>query len=217
MSYFRNLRRIVYQFPDNVNRIINDFSMRPKFRDIVLENSTNYEFYEINDGDTLETVSYQQYGDVSFHWAIAIANDISSIYTDWPKSQKSFDEYLFQKYKFQTDSDGDTVTFTRDQVVEFIQFKGTSGNNYSGYVTGTTVAKKPSHFIDTDKNIYEWSTIRYGTDRDAFGRAIVLPSVSPVSIEEVESAANEEKREIIIPKKRIVTLALKELEEFENG
>lgn len=217
MTYFRNLRRVVYQFPDDVNRVINDFSVRPKFRQIVLENSTNYEFYEVNDGDTPETISYEQYGDVNFHWAIMIANDVSSLYTDWVKSQKVFDQYLFQKYKTQTDSDGATVTLTKDQVTEFIQFKGTALNNYTGFVTGTTVVTKPKHFTDTNKNIYEWSTIRYGTDRDAFGRSITLPTVSPVSIEEVESAANEAKREIIIPKKRIVTLALKELEEFRNG
>lgn len=218
MAYFENIRSVIYQFPDNVQRVVNDLSIKPRFRDIVLENTVNFEVYTVNDGDTPETIAFNEYNDVNMHWAIMIANDITSIYTDWPKSQGQFSEYMFQKYKSQTDSDGTAVTLTRDQVTQFIQFKGTSGNDYTGFVDGTSVVLRPKHFIDTDKNIYTYDSIVNNSDaKDAFGRTVTYPTVTPVSIEDDEIAENEAKREIIIPKRRIIDLALKELEESLNG
>ena len=94
MSYFQNFQRLVYQFPDDIKRVITDLSIRPKFRDNVLENANNFEFYNCNDGDTPEIIAYEQYGDSNMHWAILIANNVMSIYNDWVKDQAQFKEFL---------------------------------------------------------------------------------------------------------------------------
>ena len=47
MSYFQNFQRLVYQFPDDIKRVITDLSIRPKFRDNVLENANLLEISEL--------------------------------------------------------------------------------------------------------------------------------------------------------------------------
>ena len=218
MSYFKNFQRVVYQFPDDIKRVITDLSIRPKFRDDILENNNNFEFYNVNDGDTPEIIAYEQYGDENMHWAILIANNVMSIYNDWVKDQSQFQEFLFQKYKTQTDSDGATVTLSRIGVTEFVQFVGTTGNDFSSYVTGTTVKTKPSHFEDTNKVYYSYdSIVNNGSGKDAFGNGISYPTVSPVSIETVEDRLNEEKRSIIIPTEQVIEKMRKEIKEYVNG
>ena len=218
MSYFKNFQRLVYQFPDDIKRVITDLSIRPKFRDDILENANNFEFYNVNDGDTPEIIAYEQYGDENMHWAILIANNVMSIYNDWVKDQAQFQEFLFQKYKTQTDSDGATVTLSRIGVTEFVQFVGTTGNDFSSYVTGTTVKTKPSHFEDTNKVYYSYdSIVNNGSGKDAFGNGISYPTVSPVSIETVEDRLNEEKRSIIIPTAEVIEKMRKEIKEYVNG
>jgi len=218
MSYFKNFQRLVYQFPDDIKRVITDLSIRPKFRDDILENANNFELYNVNDGDTPEIIAYEQYGDENMHWAILIANNVMSIYNDWVKDQSQFQEFLFQKYKTQTDSDGATVTLSRIGVTEFVQFVGTTGNDFSSYVTGTTVKTKPSHFEDTNKVYYSYdSIVNNGSGKDAFGNGISYPTVSPVSIETVEDRLNEEKRSIIIPTEQVIEKMRKEIKEYVNG
>ena len=218
MSYFKNFQRLVYQFPDDIKRVITDLSIRPKFRDDILENANNFELYNVNDGDTPEIIAYEQYGDENMHWAILIANNVMSIYNDWVKDQTQFQEFLFQKYKTQTDSDGATVTLSRIGVTEFVQFVGTTGNDFSSYVTGTTVKTKPSHFEDTNKVYYSYdSIVNNGSGKDAFGNGISYPTVSPVSIETVEDRLNEEKRSIIIPTAQVIEKMRKEIKEYVNG
>lgn len=218
MSYFKNFQRLVYQFPDDIKRVITDLSIRPKFRDDILENANNFELYNVNDGDTPEIIAYEQYGDENMHWAILIANNVMSIYNDWVKDQAQFQEFLFQKYKTQTDSDGATVTLSRIGVTEFVQFVGTTGNDFSSYVTGTTVKTKPSHFEDTNKVYYSYdSIVNNGSGKDAFGNGISYPTVSPVSIETVEDRLNEEKRSIIIPTEQVIEKMRKEIKEYVNG
>jgi len=218
MSYFKNFQRIVYEFPDDVKRVITDLSIRPKFRDNILENVNNFEFYNVRDGDTPEIIAYEQYGDVELHWAILIANNVMSIYNDWVKDQNQFQEFLFQKYKTQSDSDGVAVTLSKVGVTEYIQFVGTSSNDFSSYVTGTSVKTRPHHFEDTNKVVYSYdSIVNNDSLKDAFGNGISYPTVSPVSIETVEDRLNEEKRQIIIPSRAVIDKLRKEIKEYING
>ncbi len=218
MSYFRNFQRIQYQFPDDVKRVMTDLSIRPKFRDEILENVNQFDFVNVMDGDTPDTLAERAYGDPQLHWAILLANNIMSIYNDWPKDQAQFQEFLFQKYKTQSDSDGATVTLTRTGVTEFVQFVGTSLNDFSSYVTGTTVRTRPHHFEDTNKVYYSYdSIVNNSTGKDSFGNGIIYPTVSPVSIETVEDRLNESKRQIIIPSQQVIDKLRKEIKEYING
>jgi hypothetical protein len=44
--------------------------------------------YQINEGETIDVVSYNIYGSVEYWWILAMFNDIKNIFTDWPLSQQ---------------------------------------------------------------------------------------------------------------------------------
>tara|TARA_B100002019_G_C21271013_1_gene602292 strand:- start:1554 stop:2207 length:654 start_codon:yes stop_codon:yes gene_type:complete len=216
--YFDQYQRILYEFPDGVKRVMTDMSLRPKFRDEITTNAINFEFYSVKDGDTPENLAYDYYNDEQKHWAILLANNIMSIYNDWPRDQQQQEEFLFQKYKVQPDSDGVLQTLTRVQVQEFTQFVGITGNNFTGHVTGTSVVTKPRHFVDADKNEYSYDAIvNNTTGQDANGIGVVYPTVSPVSISTYEEELNEAKRNIIIPSNNIIEKLIDEIQEYING
>ena len=216
--YFNQYNRIVYEFPDGIKRVMTDMSIRPKMRDEITTNSENFEFYSVRDGDTPENLAYDNYADATKHWAILLANNIMSIYNDWPRDQQQQEEFLFQKYKVQTDSDGVSQTLTRVQVTEFIQFVGTTGNSFKSTVTGTSVVTKPRHFVDANKNEYSYDAIvNNASGKDANGIGITYPTVSPVSIQTYEEELNEAKRNIIIPTSKVVDKLIDEIQEYING
>lgn len=196
MSYFEYLPKVEFRFPDGVLRTINDLSTRAKIRDSILNNSASFQKHFVRDGETPESLANLYYGSADLHWIIMMTNNITSVYNDWPRDQRSFNEYLFQKYKNQTDSDGTAVTLTRTEVVEFTEFVGSASNDYKGSVAGLVI--KPDHFVDSKKNKYSYDFIVNANAKDAFGRTLVKPTVTPVSIRNVEETANEAKRDILI-------------------
>lgn len=217
MSYFTNFDRILYQFPDNVQRIVTDLSIRPKIRNEILTNTFNYEFYSIPEGETPDATSQKYYGDSTLHWAIMLANDILNIYTDWPKDFTQFEDFIFQKYKNVVDSDGSSVTLTKDQTITYTQFAGSPTNDFTSLLDGTTVRMKPHHFIDANKIEYAYDSIVNNTNSiDAHGNTQTFPTVTPVSIYTYESDLNEEKRNIIIPKKSIIDKIVSEIGDILN-
>ena len=75
MKYFTSFDNINYTFPDSKQRIFNNLSTRVDILDRVLRDNVAFETYSIKDGETPETVAYDAYGDVSFHWVILGVDD----------------------------------------------------------------------------------------------------------------------------------------------
>lgn len=197
MAYFEYLPKVEFRFPDGKLRTINDLSTRAKIRDSILSKASSFQKHFIRDGETPESLANFYYGSPELHWIIMMSNNIVSVQSDWPRDTRTFDEYLFQKYKTQTDSDGNTVTLTKTQTAEVTDFVGTAGNNYKGSVANVVI--KPDHFVDSKKNKFSYDFIvDNATAKDAFGRTLVKPTVTPVSKRTVEENANEAKRDILI-------------------
>jgi hypothetical protein len=72
------------------------------FKRIVLtaqaQNSTLFEQYEIIEGETPESISYNYYNSVQFYWTIMTLNNIKSRYFDWPMSNQELSQYIMSKY-----------------------------------------------------------------------------------------------------------------------
>lgn len=83
--YFDNFPKIHYRLNNN-DEWVTLKHILPRFRiiDIVQNNSGNYHPYRIQDGDTLESISYKAYGDERWYWVIAIYNNIIDPYEDMP-------------------------------------------------------------------------------------------------------------------------------------
>ena len=203
MSYFRAFPNVEYRFTDKVSKIYKNISLRPTVVKELFGSPSNLESYSVQDGETPETIAFDRYGEVTFHWVIMLANNVHNLYNDWPKTEKVLNQYIIEKYRVQTDSDGVQRTLTDTQTQELIDFVGTPANNYNSDINlqdsenSPKVVIRPIHFKDLDGDIYSYDSISVTVD--AFGRSITKPTLIPVSHFEYEFDLNEEKRNILLP------------------
>jgi hypothetical protein len=54
--------------------------------------------YEIQDGETVESMAYKIYNSADLHWVIMIFNDLYDVVEDWPRDSASFIAYCDEKY-----------------------------------------------------------------------------------------------------------------------
>jgi hypothetical protein len=67
--------------------------------DVALEDYTNYQWYEIQDGERPDNVSYKLYNTANFYWTFFIVNDrLKNGYKEWPLSSFEFENYIQNKY-----------------------------------------------------------------------------------------------------------------------
>lgn len=64
----------------------------------VINNTSAYESYTIQEGDTPEILAHKYYGSPETYWLILYANDIYDPQYDWPLDRRSFDNYIEGKY-----------------------------------------------------------------------------------------------------------------------
>ena len=57
-----------------------------------------YTPYLVQDGERPDYVSYKLYGSTDYDWIILLANDIHSLYDDWPKNSVDLESYIIEKY-----------------------------------------------------------------------------------------------------------------------
>lgn len=222
MSYFKNLPYISYQFPDNGSRLFKDMSIRPDIVEELVGDDTNLQVYNVESGETPETIAFDVYGDETLHWVILLANRIMNVYNEWPMSDGMLEDFIYEKYRTQPDTNGVDRELNDTQVYEFISFVGSPENSYSSYINlqdsddSPKVVIRPKHFIDEDQEVYTYRSAFSTTD--AFGRLIAdLPTLTPVSYETYEVSLNDAKRQIYIPSRSIATRMKNDFKRLVNG
>ena len=104
MSYFTQFPKLVYDIKNDKNfKLTIDFFRRLKIRSTVLNQTVLYDLYDVQEGDTPESIAFKHFGDTNLHWVILLTNDITDRYYDWPLSNFEFENYLKEKY---TNPDG---------------------------------------------------------------------------------------------------------------
>ena len=220
MAYFENFPFIRYQFDKDTIKLYQNISIRPHIREELLGADVNQMSpYYVQSGETPETLAYDYYDDETLHWVIMLANNIMNLYTDWPMSDHQMKDYIYDKYRVQKDSEGVERTLSDIQVYEYISFTGNPNNGYKGAIdldsdNGPKIVIRPHHFVDANGTEYTYQTVF--ANKDAYGRFIDLPTLTPVSHEEYEISLNDEKRQIVIPSQSIATKMKKELRKIVN-
>jgi Base plate wedge protein 53 len=79
-------------------RYICDIIHRAKFLEILLNNVIIFYPYVIKDGETPEIIADKLYGTSQFHWIVLYANNIFSLWDDWPLSYDQMQSFLSEKY-----------------------------------------------------------------------------------------------------------------------
>jgi hypothetical protein len=94
-KYFDAFPRMKYNL-SGVNgnqKLVTDIFRRVKVRSKIKDNVSMLDKYDINEGDSPETVAYKAYGSTDYFWVVTLLNNIINRYYDWP-----LDEYVFQQY-----------------------------------------------------------------------------------------------------------------------
>ena len=203
--YFRNFPYVSYEFPDGNARNFKNLSLRAAISE-ELYNSNNLETYIVKDGETPETIAYDMYNDVNMHWIIMLTNNVLNLYDDWPKTQGQFDDYLYYKYQYQNDSDGNPVQLRKSEVREYVEFVGNNNNLWESRIElidypGRHVLLRPKGFEDNNGDLFSYhSKIDNENLHDAFGNVVLdNEDLYPVSYWAWENELNEKKRELSIP------------------
>jgi len=97
--YFKKFPKIEYDVRgDGITTTMTDITRRARLNNSTLLNYVNFDFYDVPDGETPESLAHKYYGDANLHWIILLANNIRDIYTDWPMSVERFEQFVKSKY-----------------------------------------------------------------------------------------------------------------------
>ena len=222
MSYFNTFPYIEYDFPDGTTRIIKNISIRPAIVEQFFGVHSNFDTYDIEEGDTPETLAYDLYGDVNLHWTIMLANNILNIYKDWPRTTAQIDLYLKQKYSNAKTNLGNDVVLNEEQLQRLLEFVGHSGNLWTENIAvndSEYVVIKPHHFEDDNAVSYSYDTAVQDSDLlvDAFNRVVIRPAnLSAISVYDYEISLNDKRRNILVPKFETIQQMKTELNRIVN-
>lgn len=153
MSYFSNLPDVQYQQNPKGNGSLNDFSTvknlfkRPKVREDIFNNISNFEKYEIQDGDRPDTLAKRFYGDSSLDWIIKISNNIINLTNEWPLDNDSLNKYMLDKY-------GSPEKLAETHHYETIEFKDSFGRIVIPGGLKVDTSKTETIVTNTNSNSY---------------------------------------------------------------
>tara|TARA_B100001113_G_C21114992_1_gene624960 strand:+ start:1135 stop:1671 length:537 start_codon:yes stop_codon:yes gene_type:complete len=92
-GYFSDFPTVEYQ-----GKIARNIISRPKIKDHIIGQPTNFYDYTIEDGMRPDQVASYYYGSSEFVWLIFLANEIVDPFYSWPLTQNQLNDFLRDKY-----------------------------------------------------------------------------------------------------------------------
>ena len=94
MLYFDTLPKVLMR-DQNGNRIIlTNLMSRATILENLQNNSIVFYKYNIQEGDTPETVAHKYYGDPYKYWIVMYSNQLMDPLWDWPMNYQTFTDYI---------------------------------------------------------------------------------------------------------------------------
>jgi hypothetical protein len=98
MQYFNTLPKIIKTDGSGNSVILTNLLARSSIIPSLLNNSALYYQYDIQEGDTPESIAYKYYGESYRYWIVLFANQIIDPQWQWPMNSLTFGLYLNDKY-----------------------------------------------------------------------------------------------------------------------
>ena len=98
MQYFNTLPKIIKTDANGHSVILTNLLARSSIIPSLLNNSSLYYQYDIQENDTPESIAYKYYGESYRYWIVLFANQIIDPQWQWPMNSKVFADYLNDKY-----------------------------------------------------------------------------------------------------------------------
>ena len=100
MRYFNQFPKINYNITgvNGQTKEVTDIFRRVKIRSKIMDNVAAFDTYDVQEGESPETVAYKVYGDQNYFWVVCIVNNIVNRYYDWPLDEYNFQQFVKDKY-----------------------------------------------------------------------------------------------------------------------
>jgi hypothetical protein len=182
---------------DSVTNIIARFG----FESTLKENSNIFYPYDIQDGDTPETIANKYYGSPERHWVVLLFNDIIDPQYDWPLDQRTIIKYINDKY-----TANGSANVTSQTGLAWSQSNTKSYYKVVTRVTNNATKNTIKEKIELDANTYANVVISNSTKTLQSGTVIVeTVSKETETYYDYELNLNESKRKIRLLRSEIVS------------
>lgn len=150
-KYFNFFPKTFYSLSDkstSADLVINLIA-RFGFEQSLKENSSIFYPYDIQDGDTPESIANKYYGSPERHWVVLLFNNIIDPQYDWPLDQRTIIKYINDKYT----SNG-TANVTPQTGLAWSQSNTKSYYKVVTRVTNNAVRDTIKEKLEVDANTY---------------------------------------------------------------
>ena len=212
-NYFKRIPNIDYvsRLPNakigDYMKVKNLFK-RGVLRDDIFQDLAIFTKYEISNDDRPDNVAFNFYGDSNLDWLVLLCNNIINIQSEWPMSQKSFDNYLISKYTESGDSDTDTYDRIYNGVHHYETKQIKNSNDVEILAEGLTVSP------DYTLTYYDWLVSGYVILSKAANETYNTSLLTPITNYQYEEKIEDDKRNIFLLKPLYISLVIDDLSEM---
>ena len=209
-NYFKRIPNIDYvsRLPNakigDYMKVKNLFK-RGVLRDDIFQDLAIFTKYEISNDDRPDNVAFNFYGVSNLDWLVLLCNNIINIQSEWPMSQKSFDNYLISKYTESGDSDTDTYDRIYNGVHHYETKQIKNSNDVEILAEGLTVSP------DYTLTYYDWLVSGYVILSKAANETYNTSLLTPITNYQYEEKIEDDKRNIFLLKPLYVSLVIDDL------
>jgi hypothetical protein len=120
MQYFNTLPKIVYTSPiTNKSTAAINLLNRASIIPSIFLNPLLFYTYDVQEGDTPESVAFKYYGDVYRYWIVLFANQAFDPQWNWPLTSQQFLLYMQNKYENVAGGANNVISYTQSTVYEY--------------------------------------------------------------------------------------------------
>jgi hypothetical protein len=226
MSYFKYFRKSDYLLSQNIRKEVVNFSQYSAIIERIADDISYYTYYNMNQKERLDTISYKMYGTSKYYWTFPLINtEMINTWRDLPKDTVQLRSYLLAKYPGMSFTLADSEDISSKFLDTEYLTGGISGRlkilkRYPslGYFTGVivdgefppnqvmTLTGEESLDTVTINNVIEtYNSVAYFTDEEGNRVLWNSPVVKyPTTIETVEIQRNEEISQIRVIQKEFI-------------
>jgi hypothetical protein len=196
MLYFDTLPKVLNQDQNGNYILLTNLLARARILEDLQDNSVVFYKYNIQEGDTPETVAHKYYGDPYKYWIVMYSNQLMDPLWDWPMNYQTFTDYLIAKYDAEYKLAVEAETTTAISTYGYVQ------STVYRYEKITTTTDLESNLVTVKKNSIDfddyYALAETTTTYNIPGGTQVTVAISKniVYIYDYENDLNESRREI---------------------